>query len=285
MLVAKSIYLSGQLVAAAQCDYQSYKILGLVCPFCSEAVFLRAGTVRDTTLRNGKKVTQSVPPNFAHYSEVFAGTDCELRSKSKEGKEKLEKLIIEAKNQRLKLFNQRLWELFKKDRNVREKKLIDTSKRNFNSLKEVEDLSRITQKWWKSNLQKVYAYIQEVSDSFDKITTKEAQYNLGLSGDVIQEQKEINKKYFDNVSQQFHIQVCKEIADFLCTPTAALAFYRLVQCAIYTMSFTPPELADTLKIFMQEPEYLSMTIAGQIYGTHWINILKDEMNYPLPIPA
>jgi hypothetical protein len=276
MKKAKSLYLSGELIEADQCDYSSSRELGLVCPFCSEAVFLRAGSFRDTTLRNGKKVTQIINANFAHYPGSFLGFDCELRANSKEGKEKLAQLIVESKNQRLKLFNQRFWELFKQDRNLREKKLIVVIKRYFPNLKEVEALSIKSRMQWRSTLSIIYGFLQETAEFFDTISSKEIQSNLRISIQTIEEEKTVNKMYFDSISKQYHYQICTEIVDFLATNTAGLAFYHLTKVAIATMILSTPDSKE-LENLIKDPHYICMAIAGQIYGTHWIKILKDEL--------
>jgi hypothetical protein len=275
MKKAKSLYLSGELIEADQCDYSSSRELGLICPFCSEAVFLRAGSFRDTTLRNGKKVTQIINANFAHYPGSFSGFDCELRANSKEGKEKLALLVIESKNQRLKLFNQRFWELFKQDRNLREKKLIAVVKRYFPNLKEVEVLSIKSRRQWGSMLSVIYDFLQETAELFETISTKDVQSNLQIPIQTIGEERMVNKMYFDSVSKQYHYQICTEIAEFLATNTAGLVFYHLTKVAIFTMILSTPNSKE-LESLIKDPYYICMAIAGQIYGTHWIKILKDE---------
>lgn len=47
MKYAISMYLAGTIVKSQDCDYESYRDLGLKCPYCSESVFLRRGTLRD----------------------------------------------------------------------------------------------------------------------------------------------------------------------------------------------------------------------------------------------
>ena len=99
MRFAYSIYWGGTIVDAEQCDYESSRKLGLHCPFCNEALFLKIGHTRK--MPDGS--FQKVSPCFSHYPGF--GIDCELRAKRPEGEAYIEKLEIESRNQRLILFN------------------------------------------------------------------------------------------------------------------------------------------------------------------------------------
>lgn len=105
MKYAIAMYRAGFQVAADDCNHESAKKLGLICPFCKEAVFLRQGSAYP---RSGKNVLVSA--SFAHYhSDEPTAKQCELRAVRKEGKDYLAYLDAESKNQRLKLFNDHLW--------------------------------------------------------------------------------------------------------------------------------------------------------------------------------
>jgi len=66
MKYAKSMYFGGDIVFADECNYQSAQKLGLKCPFCDSAVFLRSESVR-----NVKGKLQLISPYFAHYSSGY----------------------------------------------------------------------------------------------------------------------------------------------------------------------------------------------------------------------
>ena len=96
MLKAKSMYFGGEIINASECDYATSRNLGLICPFCNSAVFIRSESVRQ---RNGK--IQLVRPYFAHYpggSET--NWDCDKRLHTNQGREQIEKLKIQARDQR-----------------------------------------------------------------------------------------------------------------------------------------------------------------------------------------
>lgn len=105
MLEAKSMYYGGELVEAidVNLDYDSYKELGLLCPFCNEPVYLCGETLRQSQ-KTGK--LSYIRPHFKH----FPGGDpidlgCEKRYFTPEGKQYLDALRADRKGQRLDLFN------------------------------------------------------------------------------------------------------------------------------------------------------------------------------------
>jgi hypothetical protein len=51
MLEARAIYRAGNLVNAGDCDYESFKELGLICPFCDEPVFVVKSPHKNILLR------------------------------------------------------------------------------------------------------------------------------------------------------------------------------------------------------------------------------------------
>lgn len=99
MRFAYSIYWGGTVVDANSCDYESSRKLGLHCPFCNEALFLRSAHTR--IMPDGSR--QQVAASFAHYPGL--GLDCELRAKRPEGEKHIQQLEIHSRNQRLLLFN------------------------------------------------------------------------------------------------------------------------------------------------------------------------------------
>lgn len=101
MKYASSIRYGGQLVEASDCDYDSYRKLGLLCPECKDPVFLRANT---TQIRQGKEVL--IASHFAHFSgkDPAVVLACESRVKQY-GTKELEKRASQSREQRRRLFN------------------------------------------------------------------------------------------------------------------------------------------------------------------------------------
>lgn len=110
MKYAASIRYGGQLIDVLDCDHNSYKHLGLLCPECKNPVFLREGHMR--TAPKSKEVIK-VEAAFAHFraqdpAQVLA---CENRVAGYDRRE-LERKALVARNQRLKLLQRWFWEIF-----------------------------------------------------------------------------------------------------------------------------------------------------------------------------
>jgi hypothetical protein len=100
MKEAKSIYKGGEIVYASECDYESAKKLGIVCPFCNEPLFWRDEFAR---LAPKTKDIVIVDSHFAHYANVD-GSICEKRSLTPEGRQFIEEINSTNRGQRLLLF-------------------------------------------------------------------------------------------------------------------------------------------------------------------------------------
>jgi len=108
------MYRGGLVVDANDCDYQSSRRLGIVCPFCSEAVYLKKSF---QYIRDGKEITASAA--LCHYhSDSPTAQECELRSLRREGEEYIKSLETQARGQRLELYNKRLWDFIGKDMRI-----------------------------------------------------------------------------------------------------------------------------------------------------------------------
>lgn len=110
MRYAAAMKYGGQLVDAADCDYEDYKKLILLCPCpnCKEPVFLRE---ESTQIRNAQTVIISA--HFAHFSSKAPALAklCDERVKQYDERE-LEKRATVARNQRLKLLQKAFWLMF-----------------------------------------------------------------------------------------------------------------------------------------------------------------------------
>lgn len=118
MEYACSIRYAGLLVNAADCDYSSFKNLGLICPNCRESVFLVAGSCRaehERKIKEGKSVSVKscqVSPYFGHRPEKIRAEveKCELKSASITSLD-ISRSLASSRNQLLRIFNQRLWSI------------------------------------------------------------------------------------------------------------------------------------------------------------------------------
>jgi len=85
------------------CNYESYKDLLLICPCCKGNVFLKKGYKK----KNGG----IVKAHFSHFKRDKEYIECELRSKTKKGKEELNISLKKLRNQRKQFFIQNLWNI------------------------------------------------------------------------------------------------------------------------------------------------------------------------------
>jgi hypothetical protein len=108
MKYAAAMRFGGELVDAAECDYEDYKYLGLLCPECKDPVFLRAAGVR---FQNNKEV--KVGAHFCHFQskDPAIALQCESRV-AKYDKADFEKRARQAKGQRLRLLQRWFWTIF-----------------------------------------------------------------------------------------------------------------------------------------------------------------------------
>jgi hypothetical protein len=108
MKYASAMKYGGELVAAVDCDYNSFKELVPLCPHCKEPVFLRAGGIRESA----KGSLFEVGPHWCHFKgtskEQVAG--CELRVNGYTEKDRA-KIAAQARGQRLKLLQRWFWEV------------------------------------------------------------------------------------------------------------------------------------------------------------------------------
>lgn len=218
------MYRGGFLVNAEQCDYESSRELGIICPFCSQAVFLRRGSFYD---RNGKQIV--APPAFAHYkNDEPLADDCELRSVRKDGEEYLRQLDIDSHNQRLDLYNKRLWEIIKADMHVTNLKSID---KEFGK-PWVEQTARLCRHELRRSLD---FYLEEARQQWqdqrqNKLFDPKIEQIAELVWTADERCADILK--LNSFDQQLHQVVFQEIIEFLSTRTGGYAFQQLFRLAL-----------------------------------------------------
>ena len=120
MQSALSIRYGGLLVDANECDYTSFKHLGLICPNCKKSVFVVAESGREAhsrKLKDGRTTSVKeckVPQHFAHHPDVSASQveACELRIKKMT---RVEKTAVRnaARNQMLRVLHSHFWKILK----------------------------------------------------------------------------------------------------------------------------------------------------------------------------
>ena len=108
MQYGSSMFFGGQLIDAADADYNSYKDLGLLCPNCKEPIFLQAISQRQM----GDTLTQ-IPAHFKHFKVKAPALvkECESRVRQYDTSE-FQRRASQARNQRLKLLQRHFWGIF-----------------------------------------------------------------------------------------------------------------------------------------------------------------------------
>lgn len=230
MLEAKSMYFGGEIINASDCNYKSTRELGIVCPFCSSAVFLRSHSTREV-----KGKIQLIRPYFAHYPTGNADNfDCEKRSHSKQGRERIEQIKIQARNQRLKLYNAHLWEMIAESHDISYKQL-NKARKVFGE-RWCEQNSILVRHEWGKCLSSVYTFLDEATREMTSLA-KDSTVTLGDFPEIgfqLRSSPEFDEHYLLRCDVNFHKAVCKEVADFLTTNSAGFVFHKLFKYALCT---------------------------------------------------
>ena len=109
MKYASAMKYGGELVAAVDCDYSSFKELVPLCPNCKEPVYLRSGGQRESV----KGKAYQIGPHWCHFKGISAEqvSGCELRVNGYTEKDRA-KIAAQARGQRLKLLQRWFWRVF-----------------------------------------------------------------------------------------------------------------------------------------------------------------------------
>ena len=231
------MYLGGSLIESSEATHETCKRLGLVCPLCSESVFFRAGYTRTLTLKNGEIKIQEVEPIFSHYkTEQSTDYNCENRIVTKAGREQIEKFQIEAKNQRLKLYNKHLWKMYKEAANggvgIERKNLIQAKRVMGDNF--FKNLVKETRKNWKMDLFNICC---DIKDSIIKFldTERETLEILKKNNKDLDEGAYIafeeQRRYFgEKCDLRLHISICWEISEFFSDENLGVFLGKLFSC-------------------------------------------------------
>lgn len=227
-------------MAAEDCDYESPKKLGLICPFCKEAVYLFRGS--QYKKRSGQQISTS--PGFSHYhSDDPMAQQCELRAKRKEGQEYLAHLEVESKNQRLKLFNDHLWKMIASQIGISRQTMLSTQK--WIGMRRLTTFSRITAKRWQEResvgwnyeiVVETFETVKKYRDMLDEESTDCSLENGDRSLTPVEmksyeafrdKRLKVQTKWLSAVDEKLHLAICKEICSFLGTRTAGYAMQKM----------------------------------------------------------
>ena len=216
MRFAASIRYGGQLIEALDVDYEDYKRLGLICPECKSAVFLRNKSERATA-------------HFAHFkaSDPALVKQCELRVSSY-SKEDLERKATQARNQRLKLLQRWFWEVYFKyafregsiKRMVGETHILEQIKLEHPVDEYVE--------YFRAHVNK-----NDVNHAIDNsiLTTKPE--------DLLSERVRGIREKIANSEIELHKLICAEVIEFLKTKRNSPLLEKVMACSFFQIQFSP----------------------------------------------
>lgn len=234
MFEAKSIYLGGSIIESFDCDYDSYKELGLVCPFCNSVVYLCKGSVREIK-KDGK--IYSTRPYFSHYSN--SDNQCEIRALTKDGKKILEQIKVESRNQRFiyfeKHFNEKIVDAYKItkkelrqiDKTYGRTWLIETARRLQRTFYDfADDTSQYLKNIIEDLKNDIVASNEDklMNDELDEFPISDRRRYITLftttfsgNGDNFFMISFLNRKYFLNCNLDLHKLICEEVFYYLRT--------------------------------------------------------------------
>lgn len=295
-----AMYRGGMVVDAQDCDHQTTRDLGVICPYCSEALFWRSGSEFLRNKGTPKEVKVIVPSALCHYSTSDTGEACELRSQTSQGKQDIDRLAAQSRQQRLDLYNKHLWSMFSADRNMNRQAM--QSIRKAYGDKWIEDMAKKVQAAfgkrtgdWRVIVER---YVQNLSSASDQDFRNEvAQYGQ-LAPDYMIDDAIAQAQYFSRVDAKIHIEICSEIIGFLGTRTAKYAFKQIFTCwlqqssiaiATYLQQQYPPQQIDLMrangqfgKLMINQtkqvtPDSFCEGMAMTVAGTHWIEQIQSRI--------
>lgn len=263
MLFCKSIYLGGEIIEPDECDYDSYAYLGLKCPFCDNAVFL----VKPHT-RNLATKEVLIPGHFSHF---VGGGDCEAKSATSQGRQGIEAVKQLARNQRLKIYNRRLWQLLRSDRNIDRTTLVAMRKKY--GSKWLDRLVGLVQAEIKVNSIELKKRMIELLDPsqkdvvLDTLIASENFFGKSMNTAENIDQIEDQAEYLAQCDLRIHRQICSEILDFLSTPSGTEPLNRFLEISlVYLDGYTREHLSiEGIKEF--SPSAFTGFVSGLVGGT------------------
>lgn len=251
MKLASSLYEGGELIDASEADYECSKELGMVCPFCKEAVFLAKEHVRKNS---------NVRASWRHYRVSEQSAFCEERALSAQGKEVLRQLQPEARGQRLKLFNRRFWDIYRYEKDI--PPLDKETGRIFDDKTLNLLVKHCRDRWDIPAIMKIIpGRIEAIAQTVEKRRSSELvlllkRRGLDLDQLTFAEQKDVLEiaqssldRFADLKFSLLRHKILSEVIEWLPTETASASFRKVIQLAII----------DTCEI--SEPPLHSSTIA------------------------
>lgn len=223
---AASIKYGGQLIDVLDCDHNSYKHLGLLCPECKNPVFLREGHSR--TAPKSKELIK-VEAAFAHFkaqdpAQVLA---CENRVAVYD-RALLEKRAAAARNQRLKLLHRWFWQIFWRRLELEQ---------NFESAENMELFQRdlplkapVICAHDESLQELLETLPQEDRDRYEqcRVCIDGLKYQLYKGNPFESERIRKGVEFLSGVDRQMQIMICTEVLNFLLSKSSRHLLFQVL---------------------------------------------------------
>lgn len=273
MLQAKSMYFGGDIVSAKECNYNSYAELGLKCPFCNSAVFLRTASHRVIN-----SVEKPISAYFAHYpSGSDDNWDCEARAKTIGGDREIGQIKIEAKKQRLKIYNAKLWEILAVNIGISRQHMQIIRKQVGD--RKIEKVTKAIQIEIAKSLDKLCHEMDEMSQWISSRDPRYLKMISKLEHDV-QAVFLQNSEYLSQCNQRLHTAICREVLEFLGTNSGKWALSKLAALSIYTqvIDLEKPKLNRSMRIDDLTNYQFALSTAYYLIRTHWAKEISKLNN-------
>jgi len=272
MKLASSIRYGGQLVAAEECSYDDFLLLGLHCPECQEPVILRTAYQRQ--LPNGKIVKLNAA--FVHRKAIDPVTAklCNLRV-SRYGKAEIESRASSARGQREKLLNMWFWEVF------------GSYSPSFNMYKSILRKEgfpnsllpnlRLFEQYVKENKQKILKTARLLVEKSPNVLNRAVLLN---SPDDIRGQKNSFVKVAHRVSKlnlELHLAICSEVLDFLSQPRSNDLLLKVAMLCVLATHMSE----DSVSPAMEEILPISWLVSWLVF-TPWADEFAKLSEKPYP---
>jgi hypothetical protein len=231
MKLASSLYKGGKLIDASEADYECSKELGIVCPFCKEAVFLAREHIRKNS---------NVRASWRHYKVSEQSAFCEERALSVQGKEMLKQLQPEARGQRLRLFNRRFWDIYSYEKDV--PPLDKVTRHIFDDKTTNLLIKHCRDKWDIPAIMKIIpSRIESIVETVEKSSSELVPMlnSVGLDRLAFAEQQDVLQTARNSLNHFAGIKfsllrhkILSEVIEWLPTETASASFRKVILLAI-----------------------------------------------------
>ena len=214
----------------------------------------------------------------AHYHLKAEHEQCRNRVYAPKVKEKLEQIATQARNQRLKLYNNHLWKLYSEAQEINDTAIIQIMKREHNN-NFIKNAVKDIQQDWQTNRKELTDWVEnryEIMINTDPLELLDA-----VKTDKIDRQKTI--EFYQNIKQkysrEYHLKICCEIAEFLTTKSSRYFWLNLLRHTIYNLrQFCNWDAQKFHTCYNKHPEQIKLgnRALDQIVNTPWIKVIRID---------